>query len=166
MGGGQTFFASTLEVVKLFSHRLKWGSNLFWTTIFFTSIFTTPQNGQFGTSTQSFYFSLFKIDRIDPTNHILARHTIPVHPIFTKYGMDINLDPSYKLMLAFLIFLQIKQVFGTGNWVNLSKKYYMILTHLGKTCFWFSTASSNRCFFCLFGPLQYIAWIDLSTAKT
>ena len=37
-----------------------------------------------------------KSAKFDHTNHILARPLDPVHPIWTKFGMDIVLDPNNK----------------------------------------------------------------------
>ena len=37
-----------------------------------------------------------KSTKFDSTNHISAWHLDPVHPIWTKFGMGIILDPTNK----------------------------------------------------------------------
>ena len=53
-----------------------------------------------------------KIDQIWPTNHILARHLVPVHQIWTKFCMNILLDPLNKPAQQFLIYRKIQD----GRW--------------------------------------------------
>ena len=50
----------------------------------------------------------YKGTSFDPTNHIWARHMDPIHQIWTKFGMDIPLDPRNKPVEAFFIFLKIQ----------------------------------------------------------
>ena len=44
----------------------------------------------------------------DPTNHISAWHLNPLHPIWTKFGMNILIDPENNPVKEFLIFLKIQ----------------------------------------------------------
>jgi hypothetical protein len=44
-----------------------------------------------------------KSTKFDSKNHISGRHLDPVHPIWTKFGMDILLDPKNKPVQEFLI---------------------------------------------------------------
>ena len=47
-----------------------------------------------------------KSTQFDPTNHILAWHLDTIHPILTKYGIDILLDHMNKPVDKFLHLLQ------------------------------------------------------------
>ena len=49
-----------------------------------------------------------KLTKFDPTNHISARHTDSVHPIWTKFGTDILIDSTNKFVKEFLIFSKIQ----------------------------------------------------------
>ena len=56
------------------------------------------------------------------SQHISAQRTNTVYPIWTKFGMDILLDPSNKRVKAFLVLLKIQDVcrrhYGElGNWL-------------------------------------------------
>ena len=44
----------------------------------------------------------------DPANHILARHSDPAHPIWTKFCLDILLDPRNKPAEQFFIYSKIQ----------------------------------------------------------
>ena len=44
----------------------------------------------------------------DPTNHISGRHLNSLHPIWTKFGMEILLDPRNNPVEEFLIFVKIQ----------------------------------------------------------
>ena len=48
-----------------------------------------------------------KSTKFDPTNHILARHLVPVYQIWTKFCIDILLEPSNKPAQQFLIYRKI-----------------------------------------------------------
>ena len=52
-------------------------------------IYRKIQDGRRGSKNQT-------TTKFDPTNHISARHLVPVHQIWTKFGMNILLDPSNK----------------------------------------------------------------------
>ena len=45
-----------------------------------------------------------KLNKFDPTNYILSWHTYSVRTIWTKFGTEILLDSTNKLMKEFLIF--------------------------------------------------------------
>ena len=49
-----------------------------------------------------------KSTKFDPTNHILARHLVPVRLIWTNFGMDILLDPSNKPAQKIFIYRKIQ----------------------------------------------------------
>ena len=53
-----------------------------------------------------------KINQIDPTNHIPARHTDSVHTIRTKFGANIPLASTNKLLKDSFIFSKIQD----GRW--------------------------------------------------
>ena len=58
-----------------------------------------------------------KLTKFDPTNHISARHTDSVHPIWTKSGTDILIDFTNKFVDEFYIFSKSKM----AAWVQRSK---------------------------------------------
>ena len=49
-----------------------------------------------------------KATKSDHTNHILSRHLDPVHPSWTKFGMDILLNLKNKPVEEFFFFLKIQ----------------------------------------------------------
>ncbi len=49
-----------------------------------------------------------KLTKFDPANYISAHHLDPVHLIWTKFGMDILVDPRNKSVEEFFIFLKIQ----------------------------------------------------------
>ena len=49
-----------------------------------------------------------KCTKFDPTNHISARHLVLVHQIWTKLGMDIQLDHLNKAVQEFIVYRKIK----------------------------------------------------------
>ena len=59
-----------------------------------------------------------KSAKIDPLNHVLARNSDPAHPIWTKSGIDILLDPRNKPVEEFFIYRKIQD---DRQWPPLQK---------------------------------------------
>ena len=59
-----------------------------------------------------------KSTKFDPQNHISARHLVLVHQIWTKFCMNIQLDPSNKPAQEFLIYPKIQD----GRWGSKVQK--------------------------------------------
>ena len=57
-------------------------------------------------------------------NHILAWHLDPVHLIWTKFGMDILLDPRNKPVEEFLIYHEIQD--GSHHYSKLISAMFII----------------------------------------
>ena len=55
-----------------------------------------------------FFMKICDFTKFDPANYISARHLNLVHPIWTKFGMDIQVDHRNKAAEEFLIFLKIQ----------------------------------------------------------
>ena len=54
------------------------------------------------------FMKICDFTKFNPTNYISARHLNPVHPIWTKFDMNIKVDPRNKAVEEFLIFLKIQ----------------------------------------------------------
>ena len=54
------------------------------------------------------FMKICDFTKFDPANYISARHLNLVHPIWTKFGMDIQVDHRNKAAEEFLIFLKIQ----------------------------------------------------------
>ena len=54
------------------------------------------------------FMKICDFTKFDPTNYISARHLNPVHPIWTKFGMNIKVDHRNKAAGEFSIFLEIQ----------------------------------------------------------
>ena len=62
-----------------------------------------------------------KSTKFDPTNHILARHLVPVHQIWKKFGMDILLDLYLLIKRAYFHIGQKSIIYGSRSAPNWSK---------------------------------------------
>ena len=70
------------------------------------------------------FMKICDFTKFDPTNYITARHLNPVHPIWTKFDMNIKVDPRNKAVEEFLIFLKIQDGRRRSKiefWLNLLK---------------------------------------------
>lgn len=49
--------------------------------------------------------------KFDPTKHFLALHLDPVHPIWTKFGIGVLLDPRNRPVQEYLVYCKIQDAF-------------------------------------------------------
>jgi hypothetical protein len=61
-----------------------------------------------------------KFDQISLRNHVLACHSDPLSPVWTKIGMNKRLDPTNKPIKAFLKFRKF-DLTGRGQRSNFDK---------------------------------------------
>lgn len=54
------------------------------------------------------FMKICDFTKFDPTNYISARHLNPVHPIWTKFGMNIKVEHRNKAAGEFSNFLEIQ----------------------------------------------------------